>query len=455
MTPRSLLACVVLAMAGATCAAPLHAAQSASPISIELLPHESQWEVRYVLPRPARALRFVRIDRQGHRAASWAPVDSSVVIVREDGEEVVRRKDGAAFDRVAFRMAPHYVTLEKDYAPFAPFGDGGLLIHTGRFHACAERCAGDDTYQLVLEPPVGAHAIAHGQVAASVRFQDGGDGTNLYVGHALPVATPNVVAVIDQAFPAETRSRLESLLPRLMAFYGREFGELDTRPMLYASRDEAHPGGGYGFQGGTLPGQVFMHLYGRHAVFGSPAFAARMDWFFAHEAAHLYQRYPAMANTGDSWIHEGGADALAAVALQTLGVVDRDTVQARLQSSLETCASGIARHPLTRAHVEGAFDTFYACGFVMQMAVDVAARRASGGTCGLACVWREFQGRVAAGDPWSTETFIAVVARRADQRTARFLEAVANEVPAQPATLLRDGLVRAGWELAPVAAGEK
>lgn len=454
MNLKSLFVGVILASA-CVCVPPLHAAKSRSPVAIELVPHDAQWEVRYTLPRPAHTLHFVRVDRRGNRVSSWTPVDPSLVIVLEGGEEVVRRADGAAFDHAAFRMAPRYVTLEKDYAPFAPFGDGGLLIHTGRLHACAEGCAGDETFQVSLQPPEGAHAIVHGQVVPSVRFEDDNDGTNLYVGRAFPVTTPDVVAVIDQAFPPDTRARLQSLLPRLMAFYGREFGALTRRPMLYASRDEAHPGDGYGFQGGTLPGQVFMHLYGRHEAFGTPAFAARLDWFFAHEAAHLYQRYPVMANTGDSWIHEGGADALAAVALQALNVVDRDAVQARLQSSLDACASGITTHPLTQAHVEGSFDTFYACGFVMQMAVDAAARRASDGTCGLACVWRDFQKRVAAGEPWSTETFIAAAAERTDQRTARFLAAVANDVPAQPAVLLRDGLAQAGWEGVPQAAGTK
>lgn len=451
MNLKFLLAGVVVAVAFAG-AVQLRAADKPSPIAIALVPHDAQWEVRYTLPRPARALRFVRVDRQGNRASSWTPVDPALAIVLEDGEEVLRRTDGAAFDSATFRMAPRYTTLEKDYAPFAPFGDGGLLIHTGRFHACVERCAGGETFEVSLQPPQGAHAIVHGQVVLSVRFEEGNDGTNLYVGRAVPVTTPDVVAVIDQTFPADARTRLESLLPRLMAFYGGEFGALASRPMLYASRDEAHAGGGYGFQGGTLPGQVFMHLYGRHEAFGTPAFAERLDWFFAHESAHLYQRYSAMANAGDSWIHEGGADALAAVALQALGVVDRDAVRARLQSSVDACARGIARQPLSRAHVDGSFDTFYACGFVMQMAVEGAALRASNGVCGLACVWREFQQRVAAGEPWTTVTFIAAAERRTDARTARFLRTVAGEVSPQPSVLLHEGLAQAGWVLPPPAA---
>ena len=444
-----LLACALLAIIGAS---PLRASDATPRIAIELVPGDAQWEVRYVLSAPAPQLRFVRVDAKGHRAASWTPADASFAITLEDGEEVVRRTDGAPFDRAAFRMAPRYVELEKDYAPFSPFGDGGMLVHTGRFHACAGRCAGGETFQLTLRPPRGAHAIVHGQVVDAVRVEDRDSGTNLYVGRALPVTTPDVVAVIDSAFPADTRARLESLLPRLMAFYGRKLGALDSRPMLFASRDEAHPGGGYGYQGGTLPGQVFMHFYGRHEAFGTPDFAARVDWFFAHEAAHLYQTFSTLADPGDSWIHEGGADALAAIALQALGVIDADAVQARLQQSLDGCAKHIAQRPLQQAHASGSFEAHYACGFVLQMSVDAAARRASDGACGLACVWRDFQLDVRAGKPWTGETFIAVAARRIDARTAGFLRAVTRETAADPGAALRQGLAGAGVPLPTPAA---
>jgi hypothetical protein len=172
-----------------------------------------------------------------------------------------------------------------------------------------------------------------------------------------------------------------------------------------------------------------------------------MDWFFAHEAAHLYQRYPSLADDGDTWIHEGGADALALVALSQLDVVTQDEIATRLASSVDACAAGIAEHPLSRAHTDGSFDSFYACGFVMQMAVDAAARRASAGRCGLFCVWRDFLARVDAGERWNTETFAAIVARDADPATAEFVRAVSGQVPLLPVQFLQNGLRRAGARL--------
>ena len=426
------------------------ASQAATPkpaISIELVPAVGAWEVRYALPSLTRELRFARANARGHRAATWSPTDPQFEIATAGEEEIIRRRDGGPFRHASFRMAPRYAVLEKDYAPFSPFGDGGMLVYTGQFHACAGACKGGEAFALRLQPPRDSHAIVHGKRVDRVDFIDEGDGTNLYVGRATPVDTPDVVAVIDQAFPVDTRARLESLLPRLMAYYGGEFGALPSRPMLYASRDEDHPGGGYGYQGGTLPGQVFMHFYGRHAAFATPEFAARVDWFFAHEAAHLYQGYTALADEGDSWIHEGGADALAAVGLQALGVADEVAVQARLQQAVGNCAKGIDERPLKLAHTGGSFEAMYACGFVLQMAVDSAARRAGDGACGLACVWRDFQQAVGGGKPWSRDTFIAAAQARTDAATAAFLRRVVDEVALQPETMLRDGLAQAGRAL--------
>jgi hypothetical protein len=423
-------------------ASPVLAANTAS---IELVPDEALWEVRYALPQPTIELRFARADRQGHRASLWTAVDPAFAIKLENDEEVVRRSDGQPFDHVAFRMAPQYVELEKDYAPFAPFGDGGMLVHTGRFHVCAPTCSGAESFQVSLQPPAGMHAIAFGKVVPGVRFEDRDSGTYLYVGRAEPVATADFVGVIDPTYPSDTRARLDSLLPKLMAFYSSEFGVLADRPMLFASNDAAHAGGGFGYQGGTLPGQIFVHRYGNSPVFSTPDFLARQDWFFAHEAAHLYQRLTALGDEGDSWVHEGGADALAAVALQALGVIDKGAVQARLQSSEAACARDLATHALKRAHLEGAPDMFYSCGFVLQMAIDAAAKRASKGECGLACVWREFQARVRAGATWNSDTFIAAAAAHTDERTAKFLRAVVDGKPEKPAELLREGITQAGW----------
>lgn len=440
------LAARTLALSLAAHAGAAVAGDSAPLADILLSPDGDHWRASYSLAQPAHALRFAREDRQGHRVHDWTPLDEGIELVQVDGVEVVRRKDGKPFKAFAFRMLPRYRPLEKDYAPFSPFGDGGLLIHSGRFHACPGSCDDVDeaAWRIRVSPPDGAHVIVHGEVRPAADFVERGDGTNVYIGKSTPVDTDEVVAVVDQTFPQAARDGLTTLFPRLMDYYRSELGALARKPMLFASRDANYPEGGYGFQGGTLPDQVFMHLYGRNEAFDHADFGHRMDWFFAHEAAHLYQRPRPLASAGDTWIHEGGADAMAALALRDLGLLSAAALATQLDDNVDACSAGLGGKPLDTSHEAGRFDNFYSCGKLLQMLIDADARRASGGLCDLWCVWRDFLARVDAGEPWSSDTFLAAAAKHVDPQTIAFTADAVHQAMDDPAPTLRARLRAAG-----------
>lgn len=397
---------------------------------IRLQPVGEEWQVEYRLATPATALLFARTDRKGQRAASWSADDPAFELVLEGGEEVLRRRDGKGFSRVSLRMPPRYVPLEKDYAPFSPFGDGGLLIHSGRFHACADSCAGlaaDARWSFRIAAPAHAFILHAGQRhAEALTFDDGDSGTNLYVGATEPVETAHVLAVVDATLPAPARDGLNTLFPRLMDLYASRLGRLAQKPMLFASNDEAHPGGGYGHQGGTLPGQIFIHLYGPQRQDDPLRSAATLGRFFAHEAAHLYQHYElAIAGTPD-WIHEGGAEALALVALRQLGELDSSAEAERVDAARSACARSLQQGTLDGAGERGDFQAYYDCGLVLQMAADAAARARSDGACDLLCVWRDFLDRVEGGAPWSQDSFLAAVEQRSGSATRRWIDELSS-----------------------------
>lgn len=454
MTKVFRLLTVLFTLSLAACAvAPRVDGKPLTEASIDVAANGSAWEVHYTLPRPVAALRFARVDYGGTRARGWQPLDPKLEVLAGPDGEVVRRRDGATFSEASFAMQPRYEKLENDYAPFSPFGDGGMLIHSGRLHVCAGRCEGgvENRWRVRITPPAGAHVIHGGKVVPKVDFYDAQPGTNIYIGRARPVATSDVVAVIDTTMPTGIRDRLATLLPRLMDLYGQELGRLPTRPMLYASRDEQHPGGGYGYQGGTLPGQVFMHVYGRNDEFSTGDFAKRMDSFFAHEAVHLYQRVPPLAEKGDSWIHEGGAEAMALLALTRMGEIESAEVQEIITGAIASCAEGIRETPLIPLPATGRFELTYTCGLVVQMAVDAAGRRAPSQSCDLFCVWREFQRRVDAGAPWTTATFVQVVSDRVGPGAANLTLKAVTTSPDDPVAFLQPDSARGEWAAPPAS----
>lgn len=456
MTEYRKLCLAAGALLAAGCAsAPVPPAPDGTTPAIELRPGTpGEWSATYTLAAPATALRFTRNPGDSRRPRWKLPEDFE--IAHEDGVDLLLRRDGAAFATVTASVPARYVMLPKEYAPFSPFTDGALLVHTGQFHACAGRaeCPDNARWDLAVIPPQGARTIAQGAVGARADFADGGDGTNVYVGAAEPLASPDFIAVVDRGLPDSVRAALDRLLPPLMREFGARLVPPPRTPMLFASLDpHASPDSGLHVQGGVLPGQVFMHLYsGEWSQTTEQKVVGFLPWFFAHEAAHLFQHAGegrAAHDLEQSWIHEGGADAFAALSVARLGST-REYVEKRVGQAVGLCAKGLGElgdRPLNASAEAGTFDNYYQCGLLMHLAVDAEVRRASRGQRDLFDVWADFLGRVRAGAPWNQDEFLAAARRAGAGASADFCLALATQPQPDPEPYLRAQLARAGVKL--------
>jgi len=197
---------------------------------------------------------------------------------------------------------------------------------------------------------------------------------------------------------------------RLNAFqFAGIYGALSFRPEQYVSMDtrprkDAHES----TQGGTLPGQIFMHFDSANARERITAEAPFwLDWFFAHEAAHLFQQDKVGSLAGDAkaaWIHEGGADAMAALALARRGNEERAYVESRVRSAEAACAKGLANAPLGQATAAGNFDLHYQCGLLIWLALneDLRAQKSDG----LHALNNALFSLVEVGAAWDAKTFV-------------------------------------------------
>ena len=389
---------------------------AAAPVTptprIELKPVEGGWQVRYLLDQPARSLHF-DIPYGDYRQTGWQSEDRAVRIVATGEAVRAERRDGRPFRAISFRLMPRYREVPRNYAPFAPFSDGGLLIYTGQFHACLNRACNAARSWRVSVSKAGSRIIAPGLSAANdATFVSSGDGSVVYIGTAEALETPQVSAVIDPALDAAVRAQLDELLPRLARYFSGAFGPLPKKPTLFASLDRfPRPNSGLSYQGGTLPGQVFLHFYGS-AWREQAARADFVPWFFAHETAHFYHSARsgnAVTSEEDAWVHEGGAEAFAALALTDLG--QRDYVERRVASTVDRCATALtalAGKPLTASAAAGTFQNHYDCGLLIHLAIDEELRRTSAGRETLVTVWNDFLRRVRSGARWTGATYLKV-----------------------------------------------
>lgn len=407
------LGAALLSAALAGCAhnsAPPAAALS-PPLSLALSQSApGQITAAYSVQGTTRALHFEQ-ELGGYRAQLWQPTDSNFRWVKEGDGERIERSDGQPFDRVTFTLPIDYRALPKSYAPFSPFSEGSALIHSGQFHAClAAPCDQPGPLPISVTAKDRIVGVNGRRTPGQARFVSRDAGTNVFVGSLEPITTDAFVAIIDPGLPDSLRQHLDRSLPQAMAHFAAIHGALSFTPELYVSIDDTpEPNGRISTQGGTLPNQIFMHFDGENAreraSAGSPFW---LDWFFAHEAAHLFQQDRAGGRADseqEPWLHEGGADAMAALAVAGRGDAERAYAQTRLREAEAACGQGLAAAPLTRASADGNFDLHYQCGMVIWLALDQDLRRS--GVDGIDRLSVAFFAKVRGGQTWSEATLLA------------------------------------------------
>jgi hypothetical protein len=383
-----------------------------------------QWQVRYDFAQPVDKLEF-KTSPDDSRGRTWLP-DQGFEIVTTDRGEVARRKDGAHFRTVRFRMSPTYSVLPKEYAPFSPFGDGGMLFHTGRLFACPDRCPDDASWSMYLWAATEDQIILDGKaVKAQAHWIDRDDGRAVYVGKNGPQQTDDFIAVLDAALPERIRGQLLAQLPEFMHLFSGKLGGLPTRPMLFVSYDASHPKG-WGRQGGVLPGQVFIHFYGGKwpAEMEKPDFPLDLAWHFAHESAHMYQRHTS-TESGDAWITEGGAEAFAAMALRANA---SEYVKSAEEKARGECGEFLKGRSVREAIAAGTFEAAYSCGMLINLTIDSKVRLATKHD-GLYAVWRNYLRRGSnKGSVVSTAAYLEAVSEVGDADIAEWVrKAVAEQ----------------------------
>lgn len=329
---------------------------------------QQQWLLRYTFAEPVHQAVFIR-NPDNSRQQRWQPLDKDFYLGSDaERREYIARADGQAFQSVAFRLEPTYISLRKDYAPFMPFSDGGMSWFSGRFKVCPENCqsAMRFVYAFTMNAPASDQILLPAQQGeGSVSWQETSetDGVLVYVGpQHVNQQVQGVTTVIDPQLPEGLQQRLANAVPPLLDYFNQRLPPLRQRPMVLASYSPTDDGR-YGYQGGVVGDQMTLHWYG-------PVLSERLRgdvfiedtlWFIAHEFAHLYQA--GQFNQEQAWIHEGAAEFMAWSYLNYSPMTAR-YAQLRLHQAQQDChdeQDRIAVH--------------YACGFVWSARIDAEIQK--------------------------------------------------------------------------------
>lgn len=382
-------------------------------VSIEQLAG-GEMRVTYDLRRPKRELIFRSVSG-GYRERRWEIETDSFELRRGATEDFIIRSDGRRFDRVVLIARPDIIRLPKEYQPIIPYGEGGALIYTGHFWPVTK---GETRINATFsfQPAPGSRVTAFGaHVEALTDWRSPmAHPAFVYMGPLTPAATAHVSALIDPAAPDWVSEEFYDISAKAFDHFAKVFGAgPDTKPNLFLTSQLGGGPGRLSFAGDALPGQFQVTLEG--AAWRERSDKA-LDIFrqsMIHEAFHLWQS--AKARPGDektaAWIHEGGADAVAAETMVALGLWDGVALQRYGDAARRDCAAGIEDGPLAAAHLRGDFKALYGCGVVIAEAI----ARADGTT--VTAFWRDFMSAAEARGEYSADFFYKFVGDRVDSRS--------------------------------------
>ncbi len=419
MMPRSAtLVCALCACATTLSApAPLTARGSLSQSSAD------HFTVELRLSRPVTEAPFSRMG-DGDRLRTWRVVSppNARLVATGDVEQVVA---AVPFDRVVLEVPVHRHDPEKDYEPFIPFSQGGVLVFTGQFEVGAEGVT-----PWVFHPRAGDAVVVPGHVARGpLEFAGLAGGLYVEFGPVVPEEGEHFIAVVDRGMPAWLAAETSALLPKLFDHYTRVLGgALPVKPTVFLAYGDEQSPRTISIGGGTLEGllQVVVRLGADRRSTRDVRVEERFRGCLGHEAAHLWNSHRA-ENRGPDWIHEGGAEVLSWRALHQLGLMSDAVLADRLSFAASQCLLLRGEGPLEKDPVKAR----YACGAVVELA-------ASAGTAGPEAVWARLLARSRATGHYDAEGFFAACAE--SSASAEVVEA------ARRFTTKRSGPVRAELE---------
>jgi hypothetical protein len=343
---------------------------------------EGRWIATWHLTAPARELRFER-PAGGFRARVFEVLTPGYRLER-DGDTEVLRASGDAARVIRVRFPEYDRQLTREYEFFRRFSDGSVAIYTGHLIARAMPEGGaapcDTCFVSSFEfrPPAGSSVVVEGRlVVGSTRWLDpSGRGTYVYIGSIVPVASEDVLSVIDPGLPDWLEARTREAFPRLFALYRDRLGVSPrTRPVVLFDYKPG-PASGYESGGGTLPGVIQLGVQGASWERESLGALQRLMHFLGHESAHLWNGEIAhYAGTEDAWMHEGSADALAERALVELGVTGEARLLDYQTEALNDCRQGLAITPLRESARRGQPRLAYTCGNMIALLTEASVQK--------------------------------------------------------------------------------
>ncbi|MEE9381443.1 MAG: hypothetical protein V3V03_08555, partial [Hyphomonadaceae bacterium] len=384
--------------------APLDAEQSIvqlienSEVTVQVdMRADGVWRVDYVFAQPQTSLGFSR-SIGDYRRATWQAMAGTPSIRREHQTDLI--VFDAPAKRASFIVEPWSERLPRDYTPFVKFSDGQGAIFLDQFRVDAvtdvdslnSQTEVDDARQtlslgVILKSPHSILLDGIAQEGSIERLLEDGEQVYAYAGTQALEEGKSYVGVLDPGLPEHILSSFDDDLAQVFAAYEDRWGfSLPEKATVYFAYGGAERQGWS--SSGSVAGQSTMVLWvhGKALLEPDEDTRRKLIWFFAHEAAHMFQgaKGKEFGSNLQAWWHEGSADAMAHDVLRELGIASDTFLQNTYRQRIDTCGVAIEERSLI-GHYGKTPDI---CGDLVAIAANAALPDHN-----LYDIWNEYLGR--------------------------------------------------------------
>ena len=383
------------------------------PVAMSLSQIEQTlWKLDLKLPeikdkdilKSERVMIFSR-SRGDYRRKRFKHLSGAATLERVGGFDTLIFAPGET--QASFEITPKPITINGTYDPFIDFSDGGLAIYLGAFEllpvatteAIIELDENIDNWsgeQLPLPIRVkssdtlilNGEYINDGEVELTIQ----GGAPYVYMGSSRISRGTSYIGVVDSGLPSWILDSFDDDLAQLFDFYEGAFGaplpKLAT--LLFAFGGAESPG--LSNTGGVTPGgQIILDVSGELMITPEPRIIGYLKWFFAHEAAHLFQMNSELegySDQSDSWISEGGANAMVDVAFTQMDGIDENVRQSQMGQAYDACVQSIEGSNMADL-IRRNDQSHYDCGQILWWIADASITQAD-----IFRIWNEMAANV-------------------------------------------------------------
>jgi hypothetical protein len=317
---------------------------------------DALWRAEYRLSEPVDTIDLGPkiVD---YRTTAWTlRTRGQTLASSADGESI--RAD-RAFDRVVVDIRDYEPWAHDQYIPIDRHSDGGHAFYLGHLMGSVRQGMHERNLLVTFEL-VGLH----GENVLLADQANDDKGTYAYFGPQRAVDSGAVRLVVDPQTPAWIRATIGRIVGPLSSYYQAAFRRAWRAPPLVIIGTGRLDAPGFSIKGGALPGEIAFKIAGEQAASGPDKLHGLFEQLVAHELAHVWQnlvRRGGIADDGEAWVHEGGAQALSIAALEGSGLWNAGQVQ-RFKASLHDECMRLVAAKATGAETDGARDA-YSCGY--------------------------------------------------------------------------------------------